>query len=41
MLPEHKEISWKQAGTLNLMLVANWKTERDSELPTSMFKLNF
>jgi hypothetical protein len=31
----------KQAGSLNVILVANCKTERDFELPTSEFKHNF
>ena len=33
-------LCFKQAGTLNVILVANGKTERDSELPASRFKLD-
>ena len=29
------------ASKMHDALVANWKTERDSELPTSEFKLDF
>src|SRR5436305_12861241 len=33
LLLEREEITCKQAGSLKMMLVANGKTERDSEFP--------
>jgi hypothetical protein len=41
MLPLTFGTFLKQAGALKVMLVANGKTERDSELPTSGFNLAF
>ena len=39
--PWDSEIGYKQAGALNMILVANCKTEHDSELATSEFQHDF